>query len=205
MKLYRQVLALAGLLLPQTGSVGLGRDLAPGLQLVYESNGQEQPAWVVDSVISRLPLLPLADCARIYLRRRPDQLRADESRVCVTRDTLFMWDARSGDWLPRRPVGAGMTMRFPQASGDTVRYSTGALTEEVISGRRLAVVPTTVLTVDSLGRPRRRLRERYSPSLVTATGGVFERPDSAATNGWRVEQAFELRAIRSGPGSPPPQ
>ena len=197
-------LLVAGLLLfanLQTGAVRLGGDLTQGLRLVYASNGQEQPAWVVDSVTSRLALLPQGDCARFYLRRRPDQAMAEENRVCVVRDTLFGWDARRAGWQPRRPVGPGMTLVLPQANGDTVTFTTGTPSEEAISERNLVVIPTTVLTVDSLGRPKRRLRERFSPGLVTATGGVFERADSGSAAGWRVEQTFELRAI--GPGSPP--
>ncbi|MGH7561503.1 MAG: hypothetical protein ACRENB_10830 [Gemmatimonadales bacterium] len=89
---------------------------------------------------------------------------------------------------------------FPQSSGDTVHFSTGAVSEETISGRRIVVVATTVLTVDSLGRPKRRLRERYSPGLLTATGGVFEVPDATAAGGWREERAFELREVRKQPG-----
>jgi len=187
----------------QVGSAGLGRDLAPGLQLIYASNDQEQPAWVIDSVIAGMALLPQGDCAQFYLRRQPDQARAEENRACIVGDTLFIWDPRRATWQPRRPVGPGMTLNFPQANGDTIRYTTGAPAEEVISGRRLVVIPTIVLTVDTLGRPKRRLRERFALGLVTATGGVFERPDSGIA-GWRVEQTFELRAIHSGSRPPPP-
>ena len=77
-----------------------------------------------------------------------------------------------------------------------MRYETGAVAEEVIGGLRIAVVATTVTTIDSSGRPKRRLRERYAIGLATATGGVFEVPDATAPDGWRAEQAFELRAIR---------
>ena len=87
-------------------------------------------------------------------------------------------------------------MSFPRAGGDTVRYETMEPLEEVISGRRIRVLETTVTTLDSLGRPKRRLRERYAPALVPATGGRFEVPDAAAPGGWRIEQAFELSVIR---------
>jgi hypothetical protein len=83
-----------------------------------------------------------------------------------------------------------MTLVLPRANGDTVRYTTEDNSYETISGMRLQVITTTVLTVDSLGQPKRRLRERYAVSLATATGGVFEVPDPNA--GWRAEQTFEL-------------
>jgi len=98
--------------------------------------------------------------------------------------------------VPAAPGGAAHDALDRNRRGDTVHYATGDVAEETVSDRRLAVVHTTVTTVDSVGRPRRRLRERYAPSLATATGGRFEVPDAAAPGGWRVEQEFELRAIR---------
>jgi len=184
-------------------AVGIGHqasqpaaDLRPGMQLVYSSNGADQPAWSVDSVDVDLTAMPNARCARFLLRRRPDQSRADESRLCVAGDTLYGWSARREAWVPQRPVGPGMSLTTRSPSGDTVRYSTGTKAQETISGYRLTLVETTVTTVDSLGRPKRRLRERYALSLATATGGTFEAPDPASPGGWRAEQVFELRAIR---------
>ena len=87
-------------------------------------------------------------------------------------------------------------MSFARPGGDTARYHTSQAGEEVVSGRRLRVIQTEVLTVDSLGRPKRRLRERYAPGLATATGGRFEVPDPSAPGGWRTEQEFELSVIR---------
>ncbi|MGH2609056.1 MAG: hypothetical protein ACRDHF_08190, partial [Tepidiformaceae bacterium] len=124
------------------------------------------------------------------------QAEPDESRLCVERDTLFAWNARRGAWLPQRPVGPRMAITTVSAAGDTVHFATEDVAEETVAGRRLVVVHTTVTTVDSLGRAKRRLRERYAPTLATATGGRFEVPDPAAPQGWRVEQEFELRAIR---------
>lgn len=188
-------LLLAGLVVASQAPAGPGTDLAAGTRLLYSSNGAAQPEWIVDSVYLRLTLLPDASCARVYLRRRPDQ-PAEESRVCVRGDTLLAWNARRATWLPQRPIGPGMTMTFPQANGDTVRYSTEDIGVEEIAGRRIGVVRTVVLTVDSIGRPKRRLRERYAVGLTTATGGIFEVPDSAAAGGWRTQQAFELRELR---------
>jgi hypothetical protein len=66
---------------------------------------------------------------------------------------------------------------------------------DTVSGRVIPVLVTTVTTLDSLGRPVRRLRERYAIGLATATSGTFEIPDSGTTGVWRPQQMFELRAI----------
>lgn len=182
--------------LVQGGAVLPGGDLAPGMRLVYHSGGREQPPWTVDSVLVGLALDGHTNCVRAHIRRRMDQTQSDESRLCVSRDTLLGWDARRGAWLPQRPVGPGMVLALSRSNGDTVRYATDSITHESISGRRIAVLGTTVTTVDSLGRPKRRLRERYALSLTTATGGRFEAPDQAVPGGWRMEQEFELREIR---------
>ena len=180
----------------QGSTVPAGGDLTAGMRLVYHSNGQEQPAWTVDSAQAGLALDRHTNCVRTYIRRRVDQSQPDESRLCVSRDTLFGWDARRAAWLPQRPVGPGMVLVLSRSNGDTVRYATDSTTHESVSGRRIAVLGTTVTTVDSLGRPKRRLRERYALSLTTATGGRFEVPDPAAPGGWRTDQEFELREIR---------
>jgi hypothetical protein len=90
-----------------------------------------------------------------------------------------------------------MELSLPRPNGDTVRYVTGAVSEEAIGSRRLRVLTTTVTTIDSAGRPKRRLTERYAVTLTTATGGRFEVPDASSPTGWRTERAFELREIRS--------
>jgi hypothetical protein len=172
----------------------LANDLRAGLELHYESTPQASSPWTVDSVAAGVELMPGAQCARFTLRRGTGAA-PNESRLCVARDTLFGWDARRNVWTAQRPVAARMTFVQARANGDTVRYSTDTLTTETISGLRVVVLPTTVLTVDSLGRPKRRLRERYSLSLASATGGTFEVPDAAAVGQWRAEQSFELRRL----------
>ena len=184
------------LLLVQEHVVPLGGDLRPGMELVYASNGRPQPPWFIDSAVTGLMLDQRSGCARILLRRRPAPSPAEETRHCTSGDTLFAWSGRDSVWRPQRPIGPGMRMSFPRPGGDTVRYETTEPGEEVISGRRIRVLGTTVTTVDSLGRPKRRLRERYAPGLATATGGRFEVPDASAPGGWRTEQEFELSIIR---------
>ena len=130
------------------------------------------------------------------IRRQPDRVEAPEERLCVERNVLHAWDANQAAWQPQRPVGAGMELRLPRPNGDTLHYKTTSITEEVVSGVRLPVVNTTMTTIDAAGKPKRRLVERYSVTLTTATGGRFEAPDSNAAGGWRTEQQFELREIR---------
>ncbi len=172
----------------------LAGQLRPGMQLVYASGDQSQPPWTVDSVRLGLPLRAASDCAAVFLRRQPQQ-PAEENRLCLAHDTLYGWSAKRASWDPQRPVGPGMRLTIVRSNGDTVRYETGAAGEETISGMAIPVVSTTVTTLDSLGRPRRRLRERYAITLATATGGSFESPDSTRPAEWRTQQAFELRKI----------
>ncbi len=171
------------------------------MQLVYVSDGVDQEPWVVDSVWLDVALMDRSACARFLLRRRTGQ-PADDTRICVRSDTLFGWDARRETWIPQRPVGPNMVFMTRRANGDTVRYATTAYTDDIVSGISLRVLPTTVATVDSLGRPKRRLEERYALALVTATMGRFEVPDASAPAGWRTERAFALRAIQSLPPRP---
>jgi hypothetical protein len=178
----------------QAAAAGLAGDLSAGVQLHYESSTQGGSVWTIDSVARGLALMPGAECVSVTLRRGADQ-PPNETRACIARDTLFGWDARRSVWSAQRPVGQRMSLVQPRANGDTVRYTTESLTEETISGVRVPVLPTVVLTVDSLGRPKRRLRERYAVSLVSATGGTFEVPDASGPGGWRAEQVFELRRI----------
>jgi hypothetical protein len=191
------MLVLASLAL-QLAAPRLASDLSAGLQLQYESTPQPSTPWTIDSVANASDLMPGAQCAR-FTMRRGSGAAPNETRICTARDTLFGWDARRNAWTAQRPVGPRMTFVQPRANGDTVRYTTDTPIVETISGEQILVVPTVVLTVDSLGKPKRRLRERYSLSLATATGGVFEVPDAAAAGGWRPEQTFELRQLLRPP------
>lgn len=192
---------LMAALLP-AGLVGAGESarlasgLEAGMQLLYESEGEQQPPWSIDSVSLSAALREGSECAVVHLRRRPDQSPPEESRLCLANDTLYRWDAKRADWAIMRPVGPGMSWTSRQTSGDVVRYETGEAAEEKISGRGVPVVHTTVTTFDSTGRPKRRLRERYALSLTTATGGTFEVPDSTRAGEWQGQRRFELREIR---------
>ena len=172
--------------------------LEAGMQLLYESEGERQPPWSIDSVRLGGKLREGSECAVVHLRRRPDQLSPEESRLCLANDTLYRWDAKREDWAIARPVGPRMTWTTREAGGDVVRYETGETAEEKISGHAIPVVHTTVTTSDSAGTPKRRLRERYALSLATATGGTFETPDTGRAGAWRSQRRFELREIRPG-------
>ena len=178
------------------GDGGLASDLRTGMQLTYAADGRDQPSWNVDEVVLRAGLKENADCARLRIRRQAGQAEAVEEQLCIERRTLYAWNAARSEWVAQRPVGDGMELSLPRPNGDTVRYVTGAWSEELIGARRLRVLATTVTTIDPAGKPKRRLTERYAVTLATATGGRFEVPDAASPNGWRTEQTFELREIR---------
>jgi hypothetical protein len=174
----------------------LASGLEPGMQLLYESEGQAQPPWWIDSLTLGAPLRDGFECAVVHLRRGPEPAAAEESRLCLANDTLYRWDGKRAEWSISRPVGPGMSWTSQRGNGDVVQYQTGDAGQETISGRAVPVVKTTVTTSDSTGRPKQRLRERYAISLITATGGVFETADSARAGEWLVQRRFELREIR---------
>ena len=170
--------------------------LQPGMELVYASNGRDQFPWRILTVRPDSALRGESACVTISQRRQAGEGPPEESQFCLANDTLYSWNVEQNEWRIARPVGAGMVYETSRPNGDIIRYETGETREEKLSGLTIPVVLTTVLTSDSSGHPKRRLRERYSLGLVTATGGVFETPDSTAPGGWRVQQEFELRTIR---------
>jgi hypothetical protein len=175
---------------PAVPGTELAAALAPGATLRYVRDGAPQPVWTVDSVARGVAHGGRTGCARI--RRRTAPAAPSESLLlCVAGDTLLAWDARTGAWRASRPLGA-LTLVMPR-SGGAVRMDGGAPVIEQVGRRSYRVVPTVVTTLDSAGRPVRRLRERYAPALATATGGVFEVRDS--TGEWRREAGFELAGV----------
>jgi hypothetical protein len=173
----------------------VGGLLRPGMQLVYYANGEAQPTWTVDSIVMIPAPRPDSRCAVIHIRRQPAQAQPDQTRLCLARDTLFNWDHDRQDWRPGRPAGPGMRLSLTRRTGGSVEYETDSVSVDHISGHVIPVLLTTVTTRDSLGRPVRRLRERYALGLATATGGTFEIPDPGRTGAWQPQQVFELRAI----------
>jgi hypothetical protein len=188
--------ASVAFLLAAPGDPRLGSELRAGMQLIYASGGRDQPPWIVVAVDRTAVSEPGADCVRVRIRRQAAQTEAPEERLCIEGGTLYAWNAARSERLAQRPVGEHMDATFPRPNGDTIRYITGVFAEETIGTYTLRVLPTTVLTVDASGKPKRRLVERYAIALTTATGGRFEAPDPAAPGGWRTEQSFELREIR---------
>jgi len=171
-----------------------GSRLEPGMQLLYGSGGSEQPPWVVERVTTGVTLGGMNGCADARIHVNPGRRDAEARLYCVRGDTLFAWDTTARVHRALRPVGPGMVFEL-RGRTSVSRYETGGVAEERISGVGIPVVATTVTTRDSVGRAIRRLRERYSVGLMTATGGVFEVPDSTAASGWRTELAFDLVRI----------
>ncbi|MGH7497635.1 MAG: hypothetical protein ACREL3_02155 [Gemmatimonadales bacterium] len=192
------VLSLGVMPLQQPARVA--SQLSKGMALVYVSDGRSQPPWLVDSLGAGDPLRPGTDCASVSLRRGATDRRPEHSRLCLSSDTLYRWESARKSWSMFRPVGPDMSFTIVKANGDSVHYATGALGEDMISGTAIQVVNTTMTTVDALGRPRLRVRERYAVSLATATSGTFEAPDPAGGGRWVPKHTFELKELR--PASP---
>ena len=203
------VMAMATTTLIGSQSTGLAPNrlasmLQPGMQLVYASDGVESPPWTIDSVTRNVTLGTRSGCVRLRLRTSPAQAVPETRQHCVEGSTMVNWDERSATERLARPLGARALLEITQANGGRVRYETGAPTVERINHVQAAtgastaidVLPTTVTTLDSTGKVVRRLRERFSIALATATGGLFEVPDSTQSTGWRVVRRFELVAIR---------
>jgi hypothetical protein len=170
-----------------------GSQLTTGARLYYESGGQEGPPWTIVSV-NDTTLGGMTACRAIVLQM--DAARPAERRNWCTRgDTLFAWDTSAKAHRPLRPIGEGMRMEVPIARGGVVRYETRSFLDQTVSGTPVKVIQTVVITRDSTGRPRRRLREFYAPGLATATSGVFEEPDTAQAEGWKIQSSFKLARI----------
>lgn len=191
----------------QRASAEFASLLQPGMQLVYASEGVESPPWTIDSVTRELTFGARTGCVRIRLRTSPTQATPETRSHCVDSSTMYNWDDRSSTLRPARPVRPGASLDIQQASGGRNRFETGATsverirleqlsTRETVAPIAVEVIATSVTTTDSSGKVVRRLRERFSIALATATGGVFEVPDSTQAGGWRTVRAFDLVAIR---------
>jgi hypothetical protein len=184
-------IVIGALFLPEPGS-----QLRPAMELVYHAEGGRQPAWVVDSIHADGKGPSGADCVAVWMRRGT-AAEAPADRYCVAGDTLYRWNERGARWEISRPVGPAMRWQTVRANGDSVRYETDGKGQELISGVSVDIIQTTVTTIDAAGRPKARLRERYALSLLTATGGVFEAPDSTRPGEWVRQRSFELHEIRA--------
>ena len=175
--------------------LALAERLETGMQLIYASNGQPSPPWIVDSVERPVRIGGRDGCARIRLRTAPDR-PAVLREWCIRDRRLEAWSDSTMAFRVLRPVGPGIRLEMPGAGGGAIRYETTSPERDVVNGVELEVIPTTVLTIGADSLPIRRLRERFSVALATATAGVFEMPDSASPGGWRTMEEFRLVEIR---------
>lgn len=169
---------------PQVPSIGAS--LAPGVSLVYVANGTRQ-TWNYETV----EVVARDGFSRCVVVTR-EGMAPRES--CARGDTLFEPDA-GGALRPSRPIGAGMTLSVPLASGSTLEYETHRSRVRRVDDAEFYMVETSIVTRDREGVETRRLREHYAPALLTAADGIFEEPDGAG--GWRVTQSFYLLAVRA--------
>lgn len=183
--------ALAGAFL-SPGAAAAQERLAPGVVLVYEATGGAQQRWRVESIETGLSLGGRDGCTRVRYAPGGPRADADVRLTCLVGDTLLAWSAAQQAWSVSRPLGARDSLDIAGTRGIT-RYLTGAVASDTIGGEVVTVVETVVLTIDTAGAVTRRLRERFAPSLGTATWGVFETPDG---DDWRMTVEFRLIAIR---------
>jgi hypothetical protein len=178
----------------------LGSALVPGMQLVYASGKDTQPAWTVDSVSLNLALQGREGCSRVVIDMQANT--PDERTLCRAGDTLVAWTPQTNSWTPQRSLGKTAAVVRPDRRGGRTTFEAEGTACESVGEARLLTVGTTVLSTDSAGKPIRRLRERYSLTLTTATSGTFELPDG---KGWKVDRDFRLVALKYPSGTPQPK
>jgi hypothetical protein len=176
-----------------------GELLRVGTTLVYSSGGVET-AWTIDSLASDTTLGDRSGCVRMRLRLGPTAPQSTRA-FCADSGRLLTWDDRLQQHRAARPLIANGSLAV-RSTGSVSVFETGDFAADTISGVPIDVIPTTITTRDSTGRVVRRLRERFSVQLLTATRGVFEVPDPAQQRGWRVERQFDLVRV-SGAASRP--
>lgn len=171
-------------------------ELVAGLELTYTSNGVSSAPWRVESVENNVSIGGRTGCRRVRFAPGGPRATADVRATCEADGVLSAWDSTRSTWRATRPVRPGGTLEVPTGASRSL-YTTGAETVDSIGSYTVRVIATTMVTRDSSQKVIRRLRERYAPALGTATWGVFERPDSTASGGWKVDQEFRIVAIRA--------
>jgi hypothetical protein len=164
------------------------------MQLIYSSEGVETP-WSIDRVVLDT-VVGARSCAVIVLRMNPGGPTQTTRVYCADTAVMTAWHAATSSHRPARPIAPRGILEQRLDDGSTVRFEADSVVTETIGAIRVGVLPTTVTTRDPSGRIVRRLRERFSLGLATATGGVFEQRDTLAADGWRVIRRFELVGIR---------
>ncbi len=107
---------LAAGLLHARESARLASRLEAGMQLFYESQGERQPHWSIDSVRLGATLREGSECAVVHLRRRPDQSASEESRLCLANDTVTTSDSTG---RPKRRLRERYALSLTTATGGT--------------------------------------------------------------------------------------
>lgn len=177
---------------------GPGGLLKPRMTLVYSAGGNPSKPWIVDAVATGATFAGKPETSHIQIRKNGEGSDIEEVRLAREAGILLEYEEAHKVWRPSRPVRPGKTLEIRDQAGRlTTRYEAGAPGLEAISGRLIPVIHTTVVFFDKDGRPARRLRERYSTGLATATGGVFEVADPGAAGGYKPTLEFELVQIGS--------
>lgn len=181
----------------QPASPRLGERLKAGMRLHYSSGGVVTP-WLVVGVNGDTIVAGRPGCVALRLRFAPTDTVTTERIHCSNSTTMLTWSRSSERLFPARPLSTGELV-LPGPAGGKVRYVATPREIDSIGGIPYVVVPTVVETFDADGRMVRRLRERFSLDLATATCGVFEVPDGTT---FRAERSFGLVAV-TPPGKIP--
>lgn len=174
-----------------------GYQLADGMQLTYAApshqlQGKRSDPWVIESVRTGVDFAGRKGTTVIQLRTEGPRSAVETRRFARESGMLHEYDEKERAWKAARPLRPGLTLEFKGADGAVkTRFEAHTLAVETISGVSTVVVHTSVLTLEG-GKVVRRLRERFSTGLATATGGVFEKVDPQAPGGFAPQFAFEL-------------
>ena len=174
-----------------------GSLLKQRMSLQYEAGTKRGEPWMIDLVEMDRPHAGREHTSHIRIRKDGRSSAPEDLRLARDESQLLEFAASSSHWQPSRPLRPGQTLKVRDSKGPvTSRYETGAYSLEQISGIIVTVLLITVTFLDAAGKPSRRLRERYSIGLATATGGVFETAEDSSPGQFKPTLKFELIEIK---------
>lgn len=190
------ILVLAAVTVAPLRAQPPGNLLREGMTLVYSANGKPGDRWKVEKILHDQEHAGQKGATLIQYAAAEPGVQPEIRWRRLVDSTLHTFDEETGEWSASRPVGPGITWEEKDPTGRvTARYATGAAGTDRIGEREIPIVETTISFLDDQGQVSRRLRERYSLGLETATQGIFEVPDPATPGQWKPTLTFELIQI----------
>lgn len=186
---------LVGFLLLGVGAIQVadpGSALREGMIIVY-GNDAGAVEWSIDSLERNAIIAGRDSCVRFSLRIGTN---APAKRVFCREGDVIHTLRTDGQLAATRPITVRSRHETRSPSGSVTEYVVGEQSIDTIGGSAIAVLPTTITTLDSTGRAVRRLTERFSVGLLTAVNGTFAVADSTQPDGWRTTQRFSITSIR---------